>query len=443
MPLLQPMNYTETLDYLYRQLPMFTRVGASAFKKDLTNTLALCALLGNPQHQFKSVHIAGTNGKGSTSHMLAAALQTAGYKTGLYTSPHLRDFRERVRINGQMIAEQQVVDFVARNRRNFEQIEPSFFEMTVALAFDIFAREKVDIAIVEVGLGGRLDSTNIITPLLSVITNIGWDHMNLLGNSLEEIAGEKAGIIKPHVPVIIGEYQPKVARIFERKAALEKAPLLFASGQWEVKPASKIYNAKLNRELLPAEVKASNGTDIPAPYHLQLDLTGSYQLKNVKTVLSAVAELRRQGFNIADAHLTAALRQVQYLTGLQGRWQTLSRHPLTICDTGHNPEGIAEVVQNIEATPYRQLHMVIGMVNDKDLTKVLGLLPVNAVYYFCKPDIPRGLAAESMQQQAAEFGLRGGAYPSVKAALTAARSSALADDLIFIGGSTFIVAEVV
>jgi len=429
------MNYQQTLDYLYTQLPMFTRVGASAFKKDLTNTIALCEVLDNPQHKFKSIHVGGTNGKGSTSHMLAAVLQTAGYKTGLYTSPHLKDFRERIRINGQMISEQEVVDFVANHQADFETIEPSFFEMTVAMAFDAFARHEVDIAIIEVGLGGRLDSTNIIMPLLSIITNIGWDHMNLLGNTLTEIAGEKAGIIKPHIPVIIGEYQPEVAQVFLNKAEKENAALVFASQKWNIE-ADELNAAKL----LPITATFS---DNPIPRPLQLDLTGTYQLKNVKTVLSTVEELRSQSFVISDEHIAQALTEVQLLTGLAGRWQTLSTHPLTICDTGHNPDGIAEVLKNIAAVTYEHLHFVIGMVNDKDITKVLSMLPKDGTYYFCKPDIPRGLEAEALQQQAAALNLHGQTYSSVKAALQAAQQQAGTNDLVFAGGSTFVVAEIV
>jgi dihydrofolate synthase/folylpolyglutamate synthase len=431
------MTYQETLEYLYTQLPMFTRVGASAFKKDLTNTIALCEKLDNPQHKFKSIHVGGTNGKGSTSHMLAAVLQTAGYKTGLYTSPHLKDFRERIRINGQMISEQEVVDFVANHQTDFETIEPSFFEMTVALAFDAFARHEVDIAIIEVGLGGRLDSTNIITPLLSIITNIGWDHMNLLGNTLTEIASEKAGIIKSNVPVIIGEYQPEVAQVFLDKAKKEKVDLIFASDKWSIDVQEPDSN-----DLLPI-VATHTSNDVPQTLLLQLDLTGTYQLKNVKTVLSALEELRRQEFSISDDHVTQALAQVKTLTGLQGRWQTLSTSPLTICDTGHNPDGIAEVLENIASVKYEHLHFVIGMVNDKDITKVLSMLPENATYYFCKPDIPRGLEAKVLQQQAAAINLHGQAYPTVKAALKAAQQQAGPNDLVFAGGSTFVVAEIV
>lgn len=434
-----PMNYSQTLDYLYSQLPMFSRTGAAAMTKDLSNTIALCKLLDNPEQKFRSVHVGGTNGKGSTSHMLAAILQTAGYKTGLYTSPHLRDFRERIRIDGQMIAEQAVIDFVEQHKAEFEALRVSFFEMTVGLAFDIFAKEQVDIAVIEVGLGGRLDSTNVITPLLSVITNIGWDHMNLLGDTLPLIAGEKAGIIKHDVPAIIGEYQPEVADVFTLKAFHEKAKLTFASEEWDVEQKAEGEKQKAGN-LREVHVKHYAGLKI---LDLELDLTGSYQLKNLKTVLSAVDELRLQGFHISDEHIKTALKQVQTLTGLNGRWQTLSHDPLTICDTGHNPDGIAEVLKNIAATPHEHLHFVLGMVNDKDITKVLKILPVAATYYFCRPDIPRGLAAEELNGQAMELGLKGEVYPSVMAALIAARFAAQPNDLIFAGGSTFVVAEIV
>jgi dihydrofolate synthase/folylpolyglutamate synthase len=451
------MDYAQTLQYLYQQLPMFTRIGAAAMKADLTNTVKLCKRLHNPQNKFKSVHIAGTNGKGSTSHMLAAVLQTAGYKTGLYTSPHLRDFRERIRIIGEMIGEQTVVDFVAAHQQDFDEIEPSFFEMTVGLAFDIFAREQVDIAIIEVGLGGRLDSTNIITPLVSVITNIGWDHMNILGDTLQLIAGEKAGIIKPGVPVIIGEYQPEVADVFLRKAAQEEAELSFASDEWEVEVNGERLKAKGERPMVKGERLKAKGdiyipdileldvqkTNSPITNHYSLDLTGSYQLKNVKTVLSAVEELRRQGFVITDEHLQIALRQVKALTGLHGRWEIISHAPLTICDTGHNPDGIQEVLKDITAVDYDHLHFVIGMVNDKDISKVLSMLLRDATYYFCKPDIPRGLEAESLKQEAESFGLLGEVYPSVKDALKAAQTCAGEKDLVFVGGSTFVVAEAI
>jgi len=434
------MNYNETIQYLYTQLPMFTRDGASAYKANLDNTVELCKRLGNPQHKFKSVHVGGTNGKGSTSHMLAAVLQTAGYKTGLYTSPHLKDFRERIRINGQMISEQTVIDFVADHKPDFDDIRPSFFEMTVGLAFDVFAKEKVDIAIIEVGLGGRLDSTNIINPLLSIITNIGWDHMNILGDTLQLIAAEKAGIIKPNTPVIVGEHQPEVAQIFIDKAWEGQSGITFASNLWEIQK-SKVKSQKEN--LLDLTATKNSQLTTHNSQLIQLDLTGSYQLKNVKTVLTAIDELKLKDFDISDDDIRSGLSQVKTLTGLHGRWETLIEKPLTICDTGHNPDGIQEVLQNIASVNYKHLHFVIGMVNDKDITKVLSMLPKDATYYFCKPDIPRGLEAESLKLKAESIGLQGSTYNSVKQALQAAQNSADGNDLVFVGGSTFVVAEVV
>ena len=431
------MNYQQTIDYLYSQLPLFTRIGQAAYKADLNNTIELCKRLGDPQNKFKTIHVAGTNGKGSTSHMLAAILQTAGYKTGLYTSPHLKDFRERIRINGQMISEQEVIDFVEAHKPDFEDIRPSFFEMTVGLAFDLFAREEVDIAIIEVGLGGRLDSTNIITPLLSIITNIGWDHMNILGDTLQLIAAEKAGIIKPGIPTVIGEYQPEVAEIFTEKAKQENSSIAFASELLQdVAVKQPSTNEFLEVELKPIDNKGQH-------LKFELDLTGTYQVKNVKAVVCAIEQLRLQGFKIRDEDIKIALCKVGLLTGLHGRWETLCKHPLTICDTGHNPEGIREVLKNIAGVAYNQLHFVIGVVNDKDITKILDMLPKNAVYYFCKPDIPRGLEAESLKLKAESFGLTGEVYPSVKAAFIAAQQNAGANDLVFVGGSTFVVAEVV
>jgi dihydrofolate synthase/folylpolyglutamate synthase len=443
------MNYGETIQYLYSQLPLFTRDGPSAYKANLDNTIELCKRLGDPQHKFKSVHVGGTNGKGSTSHMLAAIFQTAGYKTGLYTSPHLKDFRERIRINGQMISEQEVIDFVAEHRKDFDEIRPSFFEMTVGLAFDFFAKQKVDLAIVEVGLGGRLDSTNIIMPLVSVITNIGWDHMNLLGNTLQLIAGEKAGIIKSGIPVIIGERQPEVADIFINKAKEEGSEISFASELLGLSLKSEVSSLKSKKseinELLEVRLTRSTKTSDSRlqTLDLKLDLTGTYQLKNVKTVLCAIDELRTQGFKISDEQIKTALSQVKALTGLHGRWEVLSKSPLTICDTGHNPEGVQEVLKNISAVDFDKLHFVIGVVNDKDISKILDMLPQNAVYYFCKPDIPRGLEAESLKHKAESFGLNGEAYPSVKAALNTAQHVAGKNDLVFVGGSTFVVAEIV
>ena len=423
-------TYADTLHYLYAQLPMFTRVGASAYKKDLHNTLALCNALHHPEHKFKSVHIGGTNGKGSSSHMLAAILQTAGYKTGLYTSPHLRDFRERIRINGQMIPEQEVTNFVNSHQALFEEINPSFFEATVGLAFDYFAKQEVDIAIIEVGLGGRLDSTNVINPLLSLITNIGLDHQDILGNTLEEIAKEKAGIIKSSTPIIVGEKQAEIADVFENKAIEANAKILFASECWTITP----------KETAPLLVV--NALSSKQNLELALDLRGSYQVKNLAGVLTAVDELREQGFKISEENLKTALKQVSSLTGLQGRWQTLQQEPLVICDTGHNEDGIKEVLKNIANTPHQNLHMVWGMVKDKDVRKILELLPKKANYYFCQPNIPRGKPTEELAQEAQKYQLKGQAYTSVAEAYQQALSHAKPNDLVFVGGSTFVVAEV-
>lgn len=435
------MNYQQTLDYLYSRLPMFSKLGASAIKKDLFNTVELCKRLNNPQSQFRSIHVAGTNGKGSVSHMIAAILQTAGYKTGLYTSPHLRDFRERIRINGEMISENEVIQFVEQQQQNIEEIEPSFFEVTVAMGFQFFAREKVDIAIIEVGLGGRLDSTNIITPLLSVITNIGYDHTNILGNTLPEIAYEKAGIIKSMVPVVVGEKQEEIQEVFTDKAHSTNSKLIFASDEWNIERIEKKEEPKDNEGDLLA-LKAIRKSNLSI-LNINLDLTGSYQLKNIKTVLSASQQLRELGFNITDEHIQKALKQVKSLTGLMGRWETLSTEPLIICDTGHNEHGIREVIKNIQATPYKKLHMVIGMVKDKDITKVLSLLPTQAEYYFCQPAIERAKPANELAQEAFVFNLNGKVYSSVKEAVRAAKNVVRKDDLIFIGGSTFVVAEII
>lgn len=428
------MNYVQTLDFLYSKLPMFTRIGEAALKKDLHNTIALCKQLGNPQEKFKTIHVAGTNGKGSTSHMLAAILQQAGYKTGLYTSPHLKDFRERIRINGKMIPKNFVSSFVAEQKATIAEIEPSFFEVTVAMAFSYFAVEEVDIAIIEVGLGGRLDSTNIIHPELCVITNISLDHTNILGHTLEEISFEKAGIIKPGVPVIIGEKQVPSAEIFKQKAADVAAKIEFAS---EILHLGQVHMAEGNLQFDLLEGDETIYKD------LQLDLTGTYQLKNVLAVVLAARKMNTSGYPITDEAIYKALRSVKKLTGLQGRWQTLGLNPLLICDTGHNVAGITEVMKNIANTKYRKLHLVIGMVKDKDIHAVLSLLPQEASYYFCQPAIERGLSAESLKMAAEEHGLSGKAYANVPEALAAAKKKATPSDLIFIGGSTFTVAEVI
>lgn len=425
------MSYDDAIEYLYARLPMFTRDGVSAFKKDLDNTLALCAALDNPQNKFKSVHIAGTNGKGSTSHMLAAVLQQAGYKTGLYTSPHLIDFRERIRIDGMMIPKDLVVDFVQTNQQLIEETKPSFFEATVALAFNFFAKEDVDIAIIETGLGGRLDSTNIIRPILSVITNIGYDHMNLLGDTLEEIAHEKAGIIKPAVPVVVSEYQENIAHVFREKAGDTDSELLFASKEWQIE--KRVDNGL---GFLDIEVRSEKNE-----YQLSLDLKGTYQLRNIAGVLSAVEELRAANFEISDGDVAYALNHVRELTGLRGRWETLSVAPLVICDTGHNEDGWKQVLANIAATPHDTLRIVIGVMQDKDLGKMLPLLPMEAIYYFCQVDMPRALPAHVLKEKAAAFSLSGESYPNVQQAVEAAKLGASPQDLIFIGGSTFIVGE--
>lgn len=427
------MNYKQTLNFLYSKLPMFTRVGAVAIKKDLHNTIALCARLNNPQHKFKSIHIAGTNGKGSTSHMLAAIMQKAGYKTGLYTSPHLKDFRERIRVNGKMIAKSAVIDFVKNQKKTISEIEPSFFEVTVAMAFDFFAKQKVDVAIIEVGLGGRLDSTNVIMPELSVITNISLDHTNLLGDTLAEIAFEKAGIIKSHIPVVIGEKHAETLPVFKQKAQTQGAAIYFAQDHLSLKEKG-IKNAKLVLDVFENEKLLFK--------NLALDLTGTYQSKNVLTVLQAVLQLRNLGFDIPNTAIYKALKQVKKLTGLQGRWQILAKNPLIICDTGHNKAGITEVLKNINQINYQNLHMVIGMVKDKDIDGVLALLPTNAKYYFCEPSLERALPAKELAQMAKKHQLKGSAFATVKQAFENAKINATEKDLIFTGGSTFVVAEI-
>ncbi len=417
-------DYPATLKYLYEVLPIFQRVGAVAYKADLTNTLLLCEAIGNPQHQFKSVHVAGTNGKGSSSHMMAAILQSAGYKTGLYTSPHLKEFTERIRIDGKEIDQASVVDFVHRIRPAIEKIQPSFFEITVAMAFDYFAKEQVDIAVIEVGLGGRLDSTNVITPLVSLITNISYDHKDLLGDTLPAIAAEKAGIIKPQVPVVVSEYQQEVAAVFTDKAQKENTTVEMASARFRLEE-KKVYDGN-----------AVRFTDLTP------ELKGGYQAKNILGVILTIEKLKQRGFTITDAHIRKGIEQVTTLTGLKGRWQKLGEHPLMMCDTGHNEAGVAEVIKQIQTLSFDQLHMVIGMVKDKDITSVLQLLPKNAVYYFCQAKIPRAMEAVELSQRAAAAGLKGEVIADVNEAIAKAKASAKANDLIFIGGSTFVVAEI-
>ena len=427
------MNYQQTIDYLFSQLPMYSRIGASAYKEDLTNTIALCNFINNPQQHFKSVHIAGTNGKGSTSHMLAAIMQTAGYKTGLYTSPHLKDFRERIRVNGKMIEEEFVVDFTQKIKPAIESIEPSFFEITVAMAFDYFAREKVDIAIVEVGLGGRLDSTNIITPELSVITNIGLDHMNILGDSLEKIAFEKAGIIKRKIPVVVGEVLPETRPVFETIAAANSSELIIAPEK------RRTIDWKYEHHLLKIEVAHQHSDEVN---FYELDLPGYYQTKNITTVLESVRQLKKKGWNIPEEAIRNALKQVKQLTGLHGRWEHIHSNPTVILDVGHNEDGVKAIVQQLELMDFHKLHIVLGMVKDKEIETVLALLPKMATYYFTRAQIPRALPEEELKNKGMMAGLNGNAYPEVNVALKVAMANAHKDDLILVCGSVFVVGEV-
>ncbi|MGQ7945396.1 bifunctional folylpolyglutamate synthase/dihydrofolate synthase [Flavobacterium sp. WC2509] len=404
------MNYQETTNWMFNQLPMYQLQGASAYKKDLTNVNLLADHLDNPHKKIKCVHVAGTNGKGSTSHMLASILQEAGYKVGLYTSPHLKDFRERIKINGTEISEDFVCEFVAQHKSFFEANDMSFFEMSVGLAFDYFAKEKVDIAIIEVGLGGRLDATNIITPLVSVITNIGIDHVQFLGNTLELIAAEKAGIIKPKIPVIIGEYTPETKPVFLAKATANKAEIYFAS--------------ELVSETFPS------------------DLIGDYQEHNKKTVVQTFKILNEQtDFKVSLENIKSGLLHVVKNTGLLGRWQQLGENPKVICDTAHNKNGLEIVLNQIQKETFINLHIVLGVVNDKELDEVLPLFPKNATYYFCRPNIPRGLDADQLQEKAFSFSLKGNTYDSVTEAYTESKNNSTKEDFIYIGGSTFVVAE--
>lgn len=413
---------------------MFAKGGFSAFKNDLTNIRALCNALGNPEETFKAVHIAGTNGKGSTSHMLAAILQNAGYKTGLHTSPHLLDFREGIRINGKLVSRMFVVDFVRSNRSLIEEVRPSFFELTVSMAFRYFADSNVDIAIVETGLGGRLDATNIIRPVMSLITNISYDHMHILGNSLVEIACEKAGIIKQQIPVIVSERQEPVEDLFVSQATELGARIFFASNEWGVEEISA------DEQFQYLRVTSKSGRPFET-IDIRLDLRGTYQQKNLPGVLSSVRVLREIGFVISEDQLVEGLGKVQALTGLMGRWQTLSDKPLTICDTGHNEEGWKEVVRNIARTPYKKLHVVLGVMRDKDMGHMLDSFPKDACFYFCSPRLQRALPAIELKSLAVGYGLSGKAYDRVKEAVESAQHMASEEDLVFIGGSTFVVAE--
>lgn len=420
-------RYADTLRYLYEALPMYQRVGASAYKANLDNTIALCNALGNPERKFKSIHVAGTNGKGSTSHMLAAILQFAGYRTGLYTSPHLKEFTERIRINGREVEREFVVDFVDRLKPELDRIKPSFFEMSVAMAFEYFVQQQVDIAVIEVGLGGRLDSTNVITPELSVITNISWDHMALLGNTLQKIAAEKAGIIKLRVPVLVSERQEEVADVFINRAAQLQSDIVFAQDIVQLDPQGIGFDVYQQGSLWLEDV-------VP-------DLRGRYQYKNLPGVFTAVLILRELGYEISDQAVKAGIGEASGLTGLKGRWQTIRLEPLTICDTGHNEAGMTAVIEQLQNLPHRQLHLVIGMVNDKDVSKILNLLPKDGVYYFCQANIPRAMDAHQLAELGEEAGLEGIVVPDVNKALERATAAAGPLDIVFVGGSTFVVGE--
>ena len=401
------MTYENTIRYLFNRLPSYSRIGPAAYKKDIGNISIASKKLGNPHKKFKSIHIAGTNGKGSTCHMIASALQEAGYNVGLYTSPHLKDLRERIKINGKMISKMAVIQFVKKNKTAFEQIDLSFFEFVVALAFNHFANKKVDIAIIETGLGGRLDSTNIIKPDLSIITNISMDHTNLLGNTIEEIAIEKAGIIKKETPIIIGRKQKEIKYIFKEIAKKNNAPIIYSNMQK--------YDS---------------------------DLQGQYQIENINTVVTSLLELRKKGWRITKENIKNGLLNTTKNTGLLGRWHTLNKKPLTICDIGHNEEGINSILKNIRKIKYKNLHIVLGITDDKDIHKILNILPKSATYYFCKPNVPRGMSAKLLKKKAANYLLKGSSFISVKKAFKQAKQEANIADLIFIGGSTFVVSEV-
>jgi dihydrofolate synthase / folylpolyglutamate synthase len=429
------MTYKQTLDFLFSQLPAYHRIGKAAYKNNLDNANALDSYFGHPHLKYRTIHVAGTNGKGSVSHMIASILQEAGYRTGLYTSPHLKDFRERIKVNGEMISKKEVISFVRKHYEKIKSLKPSFFEMTVAMAFDYFARSNVEIAVIEVGLGGRLDSTNIISPVLSIITNIGHDHMDILGNTLGKIAAEKAGIIKYKTPVVIGETQKETRKVFEQAAAKKGSQIYFADDNFEslIQP---FFNLSGEREYSIRNIIENKTIKGSIP------LGGDYQEKNLKTLFQTFSVLRAE-FNLSSENLIEGIKKVIKNTGLQGRWQILGRDPLIICDTGHNKEGLEFVTRQLSAMKPSRLHMVLGFVSDKDLSLVFPLLPKDAVYYFTKASIPRALDERILKSMASESGLHGNSYPTVRKAIDAAIAEAGPEDLIFIGGSTFIVAEAI
>lgn len=426
------MTYEQTIHYLYRKLPLYSQLGIRAYKADLTNTLALCEMMGNPQNKIKTIHIAGTNGKGSVSHILSAIFQQCGYKTGLYTSPHLKDFRERIKVNGKMISKKFVSYFVEKTKSFSEQINPSFFELTFVMALQYFAEQHTDIALIETGLGGRLDSTNVITPQLSVITNISYDHTDILGNTLDKIAFEKAGIIKNNVPVVIGETTDETKNVFIAKANECNSPIVFAEEQF------KVVKTKFNNHSLEVELKNNSSGKNNS---FKLDLNGIYQQKNLRTVLTAIDVLKKT-FSLQDENISYALSHVKKLTGLHGRWEIIHHSPLVVLDVAHNADGIEQVTKQINTTKHHCLHIIFGMVKDKDPQPVLALLPKNATYYFTKAHIPRALPEDELMQKAAAYQLYGNTYASVNEALKAALTRSLHDDLIIVCGSVFMVGEV-
>ncbi|RED94920.1 bifunctional folylpolyglutamate synthase/dihydrofolate synthase [Marinoscillum furvescens] len=425
------MTYEECLEYLYERLPMFQRQGAAAIKKDLTNTVRLLEAMGNPHEQFQAVHIAGTNGKGTSAHALAAVLQQAGYKTGLYTSPHLKSFTERIRLNGHEIPQADVAAFVSQHRRVIEGINPSFFEVTVAMAFEFFAKQEVDIAIIETGLGGRLDSTNVITPLVSLITMIGYDHADLLGDTLEQIAAEKAGIIKQGVPVVIGADQPELLPVFSRVAEAKGAPL-HGVGAYSIRGKS-LVNGRRSFEL------SKNGEGVLKG---DSDIAADYFLKNIPGIWETLQVLKAQGFVLSETDIKAGLGSIATTTGLKGRWQVLESAPAVVADVSHNEAGVSTLVQQIASTQFEQLHLILGMVRDKEIGKVMALLPANASYYFTQSSVPRSLPAADLKRLAADLNKVGEAFTNVNEALISAKKNATENDLIVVCGSTFVVAEI-
>ena len=428
------MNYEEALSFLFSSLPMYQRVGKVAYKSNLDQTLELDEYFGHPHRAFRSIHVAGTNGKGSVAHMLAAVLQSAGYRTGLYTSPHLKDFRERIRVNGDMILPERITDFVNEHADFIEKIKPSFFEMTVAMAFDHFRREKAEIAVVEVGMGGRLDSTNIIRPVMSVITNIGMDHSQFLGDTLYKIAREKAGIIKPGVPVVIGQEQDEVSAVFRRRAEESGSSLYFADREYRVE-----YSLQSPEGKQVLQVRREGEPDV---HSIAVDLLGLYQQKNLVTVLKSIDILRDLDLKIPDQQMKEGLENIASITGLRGRWEIIGHNPLIVCDTAHNPDGLREVISQVRQTACKNLHIILGMVDDKEPGRLLAELPPEATYYFTQASIPRAMDREKLAREAMKFGLYGQLCPSPARAMEMARADAGREDMIFAGGSTFLVAEI-